>query len=102
VEDLDARLAAALDGWVVDNREALVARGVKVVLDGPHDPMGMDPVYLLRLDSARAESEATLFRGGTLLLATVDKAMLTVRQSHVDAESELDVTAALTSLADDV
>jgi hypothetical protein len=64
--------------------------------------MGMDPVYLLRLDSVRAEAEATLFRGETLLLATLDKSNKTVRQSHVDAVAERDVTMALTSHADDV
>lgn len=102
VDDLDERLAASLDAWVASNRDALIARGVQVVLDGPHDPMGMDPVYLLRLDSARAEAEATLFRGGTVLLATLDKTSKTVRQGHVDASQERDLTEALTRLADDV
>lgn len=102
VDDLDERLAATLAAWVASNRDALTARGVQVVLDGPHDPMGMDPVYLLRLDSPRAEAEATLFRGGTVLLATVDKARRTVQQGHVDASEGRDVTEALARLADDV
>ncbi len=102
MKDLDVRLAATLNAWVIGNREALTARGVHILLDGPHDPIGMDPVYLLRLDSARAEAEAVLFLGGTVLLATLDKVSKTVRQSHVDALAEHDVTGALTRLADDV
>ncbi len=62
----------------------------------------MDPVYILRLRSSGDEAEALLFRGGTLLLATYDDAAVEVRQSHVDATSPDDITAALTALADAV
>jgi hypothetical protein len=98
----DERLAVALAEWARDRREELAERGVRVELEGPFDSMGMDPVYLLRLCSSGNEAEATLFRGGTLLLATSDDKATEVRQSHVDALVPSDVTAALTALAESV
>ncbi len=95
----DERLAAALAGWAASEREQLQQREVRVELDGPHDPVGMDPVYILRLRSSGNEAEALLFRGGALLLATYDAAV-EVRESHIDATSLEDITAALTALAD--
>lgn len=102
MEGDDERLATALAQWARDHREKLAARGVRVEVEGPFDPMGMDPVYLLRLRSSGNEAEASLFRGGTLLLATYDDAATDVRQSHVEAVAPSDVTAALTALADGV
>ena len=59
----------------------------------------MDPVYLLRLNGAVAEAEATLFEGGLLLLAMFDKARQTTRESHVETATEEQVGEALTLLA---
>ncbi len=91
----------ALAAWVAAEREQLEGREVRVEVDGPHDPVGMDPVYILRLRTGN-EAEAVLFRGGTLLLATYDEAAVEVRESHVDATSPEDVKAALTALAKSV
>ena len=98
----DDRLAEAVADWVRDHRDRLEQRGVRVEMQGPFDPMGMDPVYLLRLRSDVNEGEASLFRGGTLLLATYDDEATDMRESHVDAVVPSDVTAALTALAENV
>ena len=98
----DEGLAAAFADWVREHRHELAERGVRVELEGPFDPMGMDPHYLLRLRSSGNEAEASLFRGGTLLLATYADEATDVRQSHVDAVVPSDVTAALTALGDSV
>lgn len=97
--DLDVRLAASFSAWVEDNREGLSARDVTVHVDGPHAPVGMDFVYLLRLDSARAECEAVLFLGGMVSLSTFDKGRRVAEESHLDAATEPALTAALTLLA---
>ncbi len=102
MEGDDERLSTALAEGVRDHRQELAQRGVRVEVEGPFDPMGMDPVYLLRLRGSGNEAEASLFRGGTLLLATYDDEATDVRQSHVDAVVPSDVTAALTALADSV
>ncbi len=98
----DERLARALAAWVATEREQLEGREVRLNVDGPYDPVGMDPVYILRLRSSGKEAEAVLFRGGTLLLATYDEAAAEVRESHVDAASPEEVKAALTALAEGV
>ena len=98
----DGALETALAEWAHKQREPLAKRGVQLELDGPFDPVGMDPVYLLRLRGSGNEAEASLFRGGTLLLATFDDAATEVRESHIEAVMAADVTAALSALADSV
>jgi hypothetical protein len=63
-EPLDLLLPAAL---VEASRSLLAARGVTATLQGPFDAPGMDPVYILHMDSEHRETEVCLFRGGTVL-----------------------------------
>ena len=63
----------ALERWQESNRVPLFKRGVIVTLHGPFEALGMDPVYVLHLDSDSREAEASLFRKGILLLAGFDK-----------------------------
>jgi hypothetical protein len=100
-EQRDAILFAAIESWWEVNRESLAARGVVAALQRPLEAPGMDPVYILHLDSERAESEAVLFRGGILLLNGFDKhAAREIVSSSVDAATEDSLTAALAGLAD--
>ena len=69
-------------------------------VDGPHSLVGMAPVHILRLRSSGNETEALLFRGGPLLLATYNDGAVEVYESHVNATSPEDVTAALTGSAE--
>jgi hypothetical protein len=102
VEPDDVLLGAALVDWAARERNRLAERQVRVEVDGPHDPEGMDPVYILRLRSSGNEAEATLFRGGMLLLGIYDDDAVEVRHSHVDASTPEDVTAALDALVTSV
>lgn len=72
-EQLDVLLCAALERWWDASRPALAARGVTGSLQGPFPAPGMDPVYILRMDSERRETEVSLFRGGTVLSRGFDK-----------------------------
>lgn len=72
-EQLDVLLSAALQRWWNANRSALAARGVIATLQGRYDALGMDPIYILHMDSEHRETEALLFRGGTVLFQGVDK-----------------------------
>ncbi len=95
----DAANFEAMTKWVAVAKCPGDLVGVAVALDGPFEALGMDPVYLLRLDSACGEAEASLFRGGTQLMVHVDKVSLEVWQGHVDAATPTEITAALTALA---
>ena len=98
--DADETLLEAAERWVEEHRDGLVARGVEVRVSGPHDPVGMDPVYVVGLKSEHAEVDASLFRGGTILLAGYDKSTAAAMGPwHVDASIPGDVEAALTDLA---
>lgn len=98
--DDDEGLLRAAERWVQENRDDLVERGVDVRVSRPHDPVGMDPVYVVGLNSEHAEAEASLFRGGTILLAGYVKSTATAMDPwHVDASSPGQVHAALTDLA---
>jgi hypothetical protein len=100
-EHRDAVLFATIERWREFNREPLAGRGVAATLQGPFEAQGMDPVYILHLDSERAESEAVLFRGGILLVNGFDKrAAKEIVSSSVDGATEEGLTAALASLAE--
>src|ERR1700730_12639341 len=99
-ESLDTILFAAVERWWQANREPLLSRGVTATLQGPLEAPGMDPVYILHLDSERREAEALLFRGGILLISGFDKrSMAEIESSSVDAAAEDDITTALASFA---
>jgi hypothetical protein len=101
-ERRDAILFAAIERWWEVNRESLAGCAVAATLRGPFESPGMDPVYILHLESEGAESEAVLFRGGILLLQGFDKrAAKEIASSSVDAATEEALTAALFSLADE-
>jgi len=96
----DAANFAAMTAWVAGNNNELERRGIAVLLDGPFEALGMDPVYILKLESSEGEAEACLFRGGTQLMAHLDKASLEVWQGHVDATRPSEISAALDGLAE--
>jgi hypothetical protein len=100
VADTDSTLLRAAEAWVGSNTAALDRRGVSVHVSGPHDPCGMDPVYVVGLDSARAEVEARLFRGGTVLLAGYAKSEAAeLEQWHAQVETAQGVLDVLDELA---
>lgn len=72
-EQLDVLLSSALQRWLITSRPALAARGVIVTLQGPFDAPGMDPIYILHMNSEHRETEVLLFRGGTVLFDGIDK-----------------------------
>jgi hypothetical protein len=98
--DLDAILFTALERWWETNREPLMRRGVTGTLQGPLEAPGMDPVYFLRLESDRWEAEASLFRGGILLLAGFDKKTAEIENSSIEATAGSDLIAALAGFAE--
>jgi hypothetical protein len=55
----DVLLFAALERWWDTNRSALATQGMTGTLQGPFDALGMDPVYILRMDSERRETEVS-------------------------------------------
>lgn len=58
-------------------------------LEGPFEALGMDPVYILHMDSERRETEVLLFRGGLVLFQCLDKhALAEVQGSSVEVTSE--------------
>ncbi len=102
VADPDAILFAVLERWWEANREPLTIRGVTGTLQGPLQAPGMDPVYFLRLESDRRDAEASLFRGGILLLASFDKQTAVIENSSIEAAAGDDLIAALTGFAERV
>jgi hypothetical protein len=99
-EQLDVVLFAALERWWQANRVPLAARGVTGTLQGPLEAAGMDPVYILHLDSEHLEAEAHLFRGGTLLLHGLDKhAGGGIESGSVEVGDADGLTTALAQLA---
>jgi hypothetical protein len=95
-EQADVLLFAALQRWWDTSRTALAARGVTATLQGPFDALGMDPVYILHMDSERSEADVLLFRGGIVLFEGFDKhALTTIRESSVEVSSGDDLVDAL-------
>jgi hypothetical protein len=100
-EQLDVLLSAALQRWVITNRSALATRGVIVTLQGPFDAPGMDPIYILRMDSEHRETEAVLFRGGTVLFDGIDKhTTARIQGSSVEVSSAAGLADALGRFAE--
>jgi hypothetical protein len=66
-DEADVMLFTALERWWDASRSSLAARGVTAALEGPFEALGMDPVYILHMDSERRETEVLLFRGGIVL-----------------------------------
>ena len=100
-EQPDVLLFAALERWWNVNRSALATHGVIATLQGPLDAPGMDPVYILRMDSERRETEVILFRGGTVLFEGFDKHTLArILGSFVEVNSGDDLTDALARFAE--
>jgi hypothetical protein len=94
-------LPAALERWCNASRSALAARGVTATPRGPSDAPGMDPVYILRLDSDRRETEVSLFREGTILISGFDKHTLErIPGSAVQVSSGDDLVATLARSAE--
>jgi len=91
-EPLDLLLPAALERWWKASRSLLAAREVTATLQGPFDAPGMDPVYILDMDSEHRETEVCLFQGGTVLFDGFDKhhaAKVDVGFAEVSSEHEL-------------
>jgi hypothetical protein len=78
----------------------LLKRGVTATLHGPFEGPGMDPVYILHLDSGSREAEASLFRGGTLLLAGFYKGSAEAETSSIEVASEGELTTLLANVAE--
>jgi len=94
-EGLDRVLFMALERWQEASRVPLLMQGVTVTLHGPFEALGMDPVYILHLDSDSREAEASLFRGGTVLLADLDKDSAEAQTSSIKVASDDELTALL-------
>ena len=95
-EQADVLLFAALERWWDTSRSALAARGVTATLQGPFDALGMDPVYILHMDSERREADVLLLRGGIVLFEGFDKhALTTIQESSVEVSSGDDLADAL-------
>ena len=93
-------LFAALERWWDTSRPALAARGT-VTLQGPFDALGMDPVYILRMDSERRDTEVLLFRGGIVLFEGFDKhALARIRGNSVEISSGDELVDALARFAE--
>ena len=102
-EPLDLLLPAALERWWKASRSSLAARGVIASLKGPFDAPGMDPVYILRMDSEHRETEVCLFRGGTVLFNGFDKHQAAkVDSGSAEMSSEHDLAGLLARLAERV
>ena len=94
-------LFAVLERWWNVNRSALASHGVIATLQGPLTAPGMDPVYILHMDSERRETEVSLFRGGTVLFDGFDKHTLTrIQGSSAEVNSGADLTDALARFAE--
>jgi hypothetical protein len=88
-DGLDGILFQEIERWWDANRASLAAGGTVAVLQGPFEAVGMDPVYIVRLDSGHREAEAHLFRGGILLLYSLG------RNEPVGVENDaVDITSA--------
>jgi hypothetical protein len=97
----DVLLFAALERWWNTHRSALATHGVTGMLQGPFDAPGMDPVYILRMDSERRETEVILFPGGTVLFEGFDKDTLArIQGSWVEVNTGDDLAAALARFAE--
>jgi hypothetical protein len=100
---LDLLLPAALERWWKASRSLLAARGVTATLQGRFDAPGMDPVYILHMDSEHRETVVCLFQGGTVLFDGFDKQHAAkVDGGSAEVGSEHDLVGLLARLAERV
>jgi hypothetical protein len=98
-DQLDAVLFQALEGWWQAIEQDLATRGVAASLQGPLEAPGMDPVFILHLETDRWEKEACLFRGGLLLLSCLNKMTAENENSSINAATTEDLIVGLDELA---